>query len=261
MKIKEITDYLESIAPVQYQESYDNAGLIIGDPEKEVNRALVCLDSTEAVIDEAIRKGCQLVIAHHPIIFGGLKKITGKNYVERTVIKAIKYDIAIYAIHTNLDNIMAGVNAKIAEKLELKDTQILSPKDVQTEQIGAGMIGTLRKTMDEMAFLKFVKEKMQADCIRHTQTLGKKIEKVAVCGGSGSFLLEEAIRQKADVFITGDFKYHQFFDADGKIIIADIGHYESEQFTPELLHELLSKKFRTFAVLFSDTKTNPIKYL
>jgi dinuclear metal center YbgI/SA1388 family protein len=331
--IRQLTNYLESIAPASFQESYDNAGLIVGHPDTTVTGVVLCLDSTEAVIDEAIERGCNVVIAHHPIVFRGLKRFNGSNYVERTVIKAIKNDIAIYAIHTNLDNVYAqGVNAKIAERLALQDTRILAPKKVQwqlqttiakkhmaaaqkilqaadlqvqtgaatddsllhytltgssitiqqlqrqldalaehpavsfavdtpTPKIGAGMIGQLETPMDPMAFLTFVKDRMQVGCIKYTALPEKNVARVAVCGGAGGFLLSQAIRQGADVFITSDYKYHEFFDADGQIVIADIGHYESEQFTSELLYEIISQKFSNFALHCTKVITNPVRYL
>ena len=364
MKLKEITGYLESLAPPSYQESYDNAGLIVGDPELEIGKALLCIDSTEEVVREAIKKGCNLIIAHHPIIFRGLKKLTGNSYVQRAVMLAIKNDISIYCMHTNLDNIHSGVNKKICDKLGLIHTSILSPKrqilkklitfcplkdaekvrdalfeygagvigdysetsyntegfgtfkgdestnphvgkkgtrhqerEIKIEtifpahiehsligallkahpyeevaydivsldnyhpRVGSGMVGELPKPTDEMIFLKTLKKKFSAGCVRHTQLLGKKIRRVAVCGGAGSFLLQDAICSKADIFITGDFKYHDFFDSERKIIIADIGHYESEQFTTELFHEVLTKRFNNFALLFSETNTNPVNHL
>lgn len=364
MKIKDITDHLESIAPLAYQESYDNAGLIVGNKNDAAKAALICLDSTEEVIEEAIAKGCNLVIAHHPIVFSGLKKLNGKNYVERVIIKAIRNNIAIYAAHTNLDNVHTGVNAKIAEKLGLKNTHILAPKKnllkrlivfcpmekaeevrramfnagagtigeydecsfntegtgtfrgsektdpyigkpglreeakevkIETiypaplegkvlremlkahpyeevaydiiplenrfERLGAGMTGELEREHDEMEFLEHVKQVLRSGCIRYTKLLGKKVKRVAVCGGSGSFLLNDAIAAEADIFITADYKYHQFFDAEDKIIIADVGHYESEQYTKELFYEVITKKFPTFALHLSETNTNPINYL
>ncbi len=349
MKIKEVTKYLESIAPSVYQESYDNSGLIVGNPNDKVNGILICLDSIESIIDEAIKKGCNLVIAHHPIVFKGLKRFNGKNYVERTVIKAIKNDIAIYAIHTNLDNVSNGVNDQIAKKLKLIKTQILSPKkvvkkmqvfmpvhaiddvkkalskteiiwgkdtihstyttigaapygktnipqvkfeirfpsdtlpsilsvlrkelyeedytydilDIQSsaEHIGSGMIGELKEETDTVEFLQFLKKTMKTGCVKHTSLVKKKVKKIAVCGGSGGFLLSKAIGKKADIFITSDYKYHEFFDADGQIIIADIGHYETEQFTIDLLYEFLKNKFSTFAVLKTKINTNPVNYL
>lgn len=261
--IKEITAYLETIAPTSYQEGYDNAGLITGDASWEVTNVLCSLDATEAVIDEAIQRGCNLVVAHHPIVFKGLKKINGRNYVERTIIKAIKNDIAIYAIHTNLDNVLyRGVNAKIAEKIGLQNISILAPKaEVNDLSIGAGVLGELPTAMEASEFLHFLKKRMQTGCVRHTPLLGRPIKTVALCGGSGSFLLPVAIARKADVYITGDFKYHEFFDADGHLVIADIGHFESEQFTIDLLHEIISEKFTIFAPLKTTVNTNPVHYL
>ncbi len=265
MTIKEVIDYLESIAPPYLQESYDNAGLIVGNPFEEVKGILCCLDSVEAIVEEAIKLGCNLIVAHHPIIFRGLKKLNGKTYVERTVMQAIKNDIAIFAIHTNLDNVYEnGVNGKIAERLGLLQTEILAPKKVILDEdnaIGSGMIGFLEKPMEALDFLNYLKTTMQVGCVKYTQLLDKQIHKVAVCGGSGGFLLNKAIAQKADIFITSDYKYHEFFDADGKIVIADIGHFESEQFTIELLHQLISQKFPNFATHFTKVNTNPVKYL
>ena len=261
MSIREIITYLETIAPKHLQESYDNAGLITGNMDTEVTGVLFCLDSTEAVIDEAISKQCNLVIAHHPIIFRGLKSLQGGNYVERTVIKAIKQDIAIYAIHTNLDNVLDyGVNERIAQQLELQNIEILSVKDDKDLTTGSGVIGTLDTPMDGAEFLKNLKLKMKAECIRHTAFIDRPIHKVAICGGSGSFLLSKAIAQKADVFVSADFKYHEFFDAEDKIMIADVGHYESEQYTIDLLYELVTNKFTNFAAYCTNLVTNPINY-
>jgi dinuclear metal center YbgI/SA1388 family protein len=293
MKIQDIVKAIEEVAPPLFQEGYDNAGLITGDPQWEARGAVLCLDAVEAVVDEAIERGCNLVIAHHPIVFKGLKRLNGRNYVERTIIKAIRHDIAIYAAHTNLDNVFhRGVNEKIAAKLGLEDTRFLDPRpfweklllDVagpnrsrvqaalsaypnllslpqEHPVVGSGMIGKLPQPMDEMTFLRMVKETMQTGAIRHTRLLGRPVQTVALCGGSGSFLLSQAIAQKADVFITGDFKYHEFFDADGRIVIADIGHYESEQYTVEIFSEILSEKFPNFALHCTKVKTNPVEYL
>ena len=364
MLVKDIINTIEQFAPPVYQESYDNCGLQVGDPGMEVSGILIALDVTEPIIEEAIARGCNMVVVHHPLLFSGLKKITGRTYVERVVQKAIKHDINIYAAHTNLDNVRNGVNAKIAEKLGLINLEILSPKsntlsklytyapvdvadrlreslfaagagnisqykdcsfntegtgtfrpspgtnptigtaggdrevvkeikiEVMVEkhaepavlralfqnhiyeevayeliplpnpnkQIGAGMVGILPAPMDELDFLQLIKTQMKTGCIRHTNLRGKKIEKVALCGGSGSFLLPDAIRSGADIFITGDYKYHQFFDAEDKIIIADIGHYESEQFTSEIFDTLLNEKYPNFAILLSNLSTNPVKY-
>lgn len=364
MNIREVTDYLESLAPRAYQESYDNSGLLTGNHEMDVTGILTSLDCTEAVVQEAIDMRCNLIVAHHPIVFKGVKKLTGSTYVERTLIKAIKHDIAIYAIHTNLDHVHLGVNKKIADKIGLLHVRILEPRkdtlgklvtfvphadagkvlaslheagaghighythcsfqvngtgtfrptdaanphigtagtqesveearievlvprhlesriihalkashpyeevayylswiENENQEVGAGMIGTLPAPMEPLAFLKRLKDTMELTTLRHTALPDKLVSKIAVCGGSGSFLLPKAIQQGADLYITADFKYHEFFDADGRITIADIGHYESEIFTKELLKELLMKKFPTFAVNFSGIVTNPISYL
>jgi dinuclear metal center YbgI/SA1388 family protein len=260
MQIQHIIQELESLAPPHLQESYDNAGLIVGDPETPLSGVLFCLDSTEAVVEEALRKGCNLIVAHHPIVFRGLKRFNGASYVERTVMRAIREGVALYAIHTNLDNVYArGVNSKIAERLGLQETRILQPKAGQTD-IGAGLIGQLPAAMEALDFLDFLKEKMSAGCVRHTALCGRPIQRVAVCGGSGSFLLPEALRAGADVFVTADFKYHEFFDAENKLIIADIGHYESEQFTISLLFDVIREKFPTFALHCTEVNTNPVQY-
>jgi len=361
--IKDVTSYLEEIAPRSYQEDYDNSGLLTGLASAEVKGVLVTLDCTEKVVDEAIEKNCNLVVAHHPILFRGIKKLTGNTYVERVLIKAIKHDIAIYAIHTNLDNVITGVNKKIAQKIGLKNIQILKPAkntlaklvtfvptehiervaaalheagagnignykncsfrttgqgtymptgdanpfqgklnklekadevrievifpkpleslvlkalrdnhpyeevayyltavENENQEVGAGVIGELGQAEEPMAFLKRLKRDMNTACIRYTAPVGQ-VKKIAVCGGAGSFLLSTAIAKGADLFVSADFKYHEFFDSDSKIMIADIGHYESEQFTKELLEEFLKEKFRTFAIIFSKSETNPISYL
>ncbi len=364
MKIKDITNYLDSIAPLSLQESYDNAGLIIGNSQYELKGVLITLDTTEEVIDEAIDLNCNLIISHHPIVFKGLRRFNGSNYVERTVIKALKNDIAVYASHTNIDNIAEGVNMKICSKLNLKNCKILStrkselrklvtfvpkadadkvresvfsagaghignydscsfnldgqgtfrggentnpfvgekgklhfepeirvetiyPKYIETKLIsamikahpyeevaydiyplenasvktGAGMIGELEKPKNEIEFLNNLKTTFKAKLLKHTKLRDKPIKKVAVCGGSGSFLLKNAISAQADIFISGDFKYHDFFDAENKIVIADIGHYESEQFTKELFYEILTKKFNNFACFLSKIYTNPVNII
>lgn len=259
-RIQDITQVLEYWAPLNYQESYDNAGLIIGNPEQEVKGVLIALDSTEDVVEEAINVGANLIIAHHPIVFSGLKKINGSNYVERTVIKAIKNDVAIYACHTNLDAIIDGVNAKISDLLGLENRSILKLFHGEDE-VGSGMVGELPKAITEMDFLHLVKKRFSADTLRYTRLLNKPVQKIAVCGGSGSFLLGDAIKAEADVFVTSDFKYHQFFDAENKIVVIDIGHYEAEICSQELIYDYLSKKFTTFALRFSKVNTNPINYL
>ncbi len=258
--IQQVTDYLETIAPAHLQESYDNAGLIVGDPTTEVTGILTSLDCTEEIIEEAAERGCNIVVAHHPIVFRGLKRLNGANYVERTVIKAIRADIAIYAIHTNLDNVrQSGVNERIAERLGLRDLRLLKPKN-EEKTVGSGMVGELPEATPETDFLSLLRERMQAPVVRHTPLLNKPVRTVAVAGGAGGFLLDDAKRAGAEVFVTADYKYHEFFDADGDIVICDIGHYESEQFTTQLLAELLTKEFTTFAVLSTERNTNPVRY-
>lgn len=361
--IRDVVECFEAIAPAALQEKYDNSGLIIGSPETEVTAALLTIDVTDAVVDEAIEKNCGLIIAHHPVIFSGIKSLTGKTDVERAVIKAVKNDIGVLAVHTNIDAIAGGVNNKISEKLGLLNTRVLKPtdgmlkklvtfipvedaekvraaifsagaghignydwcgyniegtgsfrggvhsnpyvgekgsvhyeKEIRFETIfpawlqqkvikalysshpyeeiaydiypldnkfgkaGMGMIGDLPVPLPEKEFLKNIKKIFNSGCIRHTALRGKEVSKVAVCGGAGSFILNEAIAGKADIFISSDFKYHQFFDAEGKIVIADIGHYESEQFTKELFYEILAKNLPKFAVRFSEVITNPVYY-
>lgn len=258
--IKNITNYLESIAPLHLQESYDNAGLIVGQPTTEVTGILTSLDCTEDIIAEAKARGCNLVVAHHPIVFRGLKRFNGSNYVERTVIRAIKEDIAIYAIHTNLDNVrMQGVNERIAQRLGLENLRVLSPKN-EDGSTGSGMIGEFSTPLSEDDFLALLRDKMQTAVIKHTQKLEQLVKTVALCGGSGGFLLGKAKSIGAQAFVTADYKYHEFFDADGDLLLCDIGHYESEQFTTQLLAELLNKKFSTFAVLCTELNTNPVRY-
>ena len=262
MKIKEITKFLEGYASLQYQESYDNCGLIVGNENTETKGALITLDCTEEVMNEAIAEDCNLIIAHHPIIFNGLKKLNGSNYIERTVIKAIKNDLAIYAIHTNLDNVHNGVSAKIAEKLGLENCKVLATDpDFQNQQVGLGIIGELKEPIKTSKFLIEIKNIMQTNCIRYTSLVKEEVNRVAVCGGSGSVLLKNAKAANADIFISSDFKYHDFFDAEKDIVIADIGHYESEQFTKDLIYDLLVKNFTKFALRLSKVNTNPIKYL
>ncbi|MGB3546309.1 MAG: Nif3-like dinuclear metal center hexameric protein [Saprospiraceae bacterium] len=259
--IREVTDYLETIAPLHLQESYDNAGLITGSPDWEVTGVLTSLDCLETTVDEAVERGCNLILAHHPIVFRGLKRINGSNYVERTIIKAIKNDVAIYAIHTNLDNVLRrGVNERIARRLGLEEVRVLAQKDAADPNVGAGAVGNLPADMSESELLEHVSERMGAQGVRHTALLNRPVRRVAVAGGSGSFLLPAAKRAGADAFVTADYKYHEFFDADGEILIIDIGHFESEQFTVGLLQEIIQEKYTTFAVLSTDRSTNPVYY-
>ena len=260
MTIADVTTFLETIAPTHLQEPYDNAGLIVGHPDTEVTGVLTSLDCTEAIVAEAVERGCNLIVAHHPIVFRGLKRLNGTNYVERTVIKAIREGVAIYAIHTNLDNVRdRGVNERIAQRLGLENLRLLRTKN-EDGTVGSGMVGELPEQMLETAFLAMLRERMGAEVVRHTALLDRRVATVAVAGGAGGFLLDDAKRAGAQVFVTADYKYHEFFDADGEIVICDIGHYESEQFTTQLLAEVLTKEFTTFAVLSTALSTNPVRY-
>ena len=364
MKIKDVTNYIEELAPLAYAEDFDNVGLLVGNYQTKVKGVLVTLDTLEETVDEAIAKNCNLIISFHPIIFSGLKKLNGNSYVEKAVLKAIKNDIAIYATHTALDNSNKGVSAKICEVLGLQNTKVLIPKKgivkklttyipkdylekvrqalfeakagnignydhcsftnigegtfkgnensnpvlgkkggLQKEEeiqltitfelkneavilealfenhpyeevayeitttenvhqnIGMGMIGELEKPLEEKDFLVYLKKTMQTDCVRYSNLLHKKIHRVAVLGGSGSFAISNAIKEKADAYVSADFKYHDFFKAENKILLADIGHYESEQFTKRLLVDYLTKKFSNFAIVLSEKSTNPIYYI
>jgi len=262
MQIREVIDYLHTLAPNQYQEDYDNSGLLVGSYREEIKGVLVSLDVTEAVLDEAISLDCNLIISHHPIIFSGVKRLTDSDYIQRIIKKAIKNDLNLFAIHTNLDNVYEyGVNSNIARKLGLTNTAILRPKvGLDDPQVGSGIIGQI-EAKEELHFLSFLKQTMKANCVKYTNLLGNPIQKVAICGGSGRFLLSDAIAQGADIFISSDFKYHEFFDADGQIVIADIGHFESEQFTTEMLWEILTNKFSSFAAHYTKVNTNPVNYL
>jgi dinuclear metal center YbgI/SA1388 family protein len=362
-QLKDIIEVIESFAPVSFQEDYDNSGLQTGQPEMAITGALITLDVTEKVIEEAIANNCNLIVAHHPLTLKGIRSITGKTEPERIIISAIQNNIAIYSAHTNLDSVENGVSTILARKLELENIKILEPREnlllklvtfvpaehsgkvreaifsagagvignydecsynltgkgtfragentnpfvgkkeqlhfeaeerIETvlpahlkskvlkalieahpyeevvydlypiknswEQVGFGAVGYLKEETTEENFLKFLKETTGAGCVRHTTLKGKPVTKVAVCGGSGSFLLKQAIALGADMFVSADFKYHQFAEADGKIIIADIGHFESEQYTKEVFFELLTKNFPNFATRLSNVSTNPIKY-
>lgn len=364
MKIKEIVSALERFAPLPLQDGFDNAGLQIGLTDAEATGALLCLDVTEAVLDEAIALGCNLVISHHPLIFKGYKSITGKDYVERCILKAIKNDLVIYAAHTNLDNAAGGVNFKIAEKIGLKNVRVLEAKEnallklvifvptaqadevrkalfaagcgcignydscsyniagegtfragegtrpfcgkagelhvekevrIETilpaykkaevikallskhpyeepafdlyplqnswQQAGAGIIGELEKPETELEFLKRIKKTFEVGCLRHNKLTGREIQTVALCGGAGAFLLPLAIGNRADVFITGEIKYHDYFGHDTDILLAEIGHYESEQYTKEIFYTIIRDLFPNFAVQMTKVNTNPIKYM
>lgn len=263
MNIGEIKEILETWAPSQYAEEYDNVGLITGNSAAEITGILICLDSVEETIREAQKLGCNLIVAHHPIVFKGLKKINGANYVQRTIIEAIKNDIGIYAIHTNLDNIITGVNKKIADLLHLVNTRILSTKLFSAsdkEAVGAGIIGEYPAPIKTDEFLLMLRKNMDLPLIKHTHLCKDQVSKVALCGGSGSFLISAAVKEKADVFITADLKYHEFFDADSQIILIDIGHYESEKFTVDLIADYLLNFIPSHLIHKTTCKTNPVQY-
>ncbi|MFW6371409.1 MAG: Nif3-like dinuclear metal center hexameric protein [Bacteroidota bacterium] len=363
-KVKEVMSVLEQFAPMVFQEAYDNSGLQVGNQDDEVYGVLVCIDVTDAVVDEALSRKANLIIAHHPVIFGGIKRITDHTLAGRVLKRCIKHDINLYVAHTNIDSVKGGVSFKLAEKLGLTNIHVLQPKTgllnklvtfvpgeysgnvreamfragagtigdydscsynlegkgtfrapesanpfvgekgkLHTEpetrietifpaylkgtvlkalfqahpyeevaydiyplnnewaQVGMGAIGELPERMNARDFLNLLKKRVRAGIIRHTALVRHKVQKVAVCGGSGSFLLSGAMAAGADVFVSGDFKYHQFFEAENRIIIADVGHYESEQFTKDIFYDLLIKNFTTFAIHLSEINTNPIKYL
>lgn len=258
--IRELSSFLESFAPLSLQESYDNCGLLTGQYDWMIKAVLCSLDATEEVVEEAIQLKCNVVVSHHPIIFSGLKRIQGYHYVERAVIKAIKNDIALYAIHTNLDNVLQnGVSQKMAEILDLKHIQILKPIDNQMIT-GSGVIGDLEKPLSPEGLLELLKTRFKTKTLRYTHFKGHSIQKLALAGGSGSFLIREALLKKADALITADIKYHDFFEGDGKMMICDIGHYESEQYTIELLSKLISDNFSNFATHCTKINTNPVQY-
>ena len=260
MTVKDILNCITEIAPLQWQESYDNAGLQVGNLYAEIHKALICLDITEEIVDEAVAKQCDLIISHHPLIFRGLKHLTPETYIERAVMKAVKHDIAMISMHTNLDNSYLGVSRVLAERLGLKNLQFLQPSDSEPELCGAGMIGEFAIPMEEVDFLELVAKTIDSPCLRHSALTGRKILKVALCGGSGTPFMPNALRLKADAYLTADIKYHDFFVPEGNILLVDGGHFETEQFTKDLIYELIRKKFPTFAAEIAETKTNPVHY-
>ena len=260
MTVKDILNCITEVAPLHWQESYDNAGLQVGDLNAEALKALICLDITEEIVDEAIAKNCNVIVSHHPLIFRGLKHLTPQTYIERAVMKAIKHDIAMISMHTNLDNSYLGVSRMLAEKLGLKNLQLLQPSVAEPEVCGAGMIGELETPMEELDFLGSVARTINSPCLRHSALTGRKIKKVALCGGSGSPFMSDALKNHADAYLTADIKYHDFFVPEGNILLVDGGHFETEQFTKELLCELIRKKFPTFAAEIAETRTNAVYY-
>ena len=261
MKTKEVLGALERFAPLPLQESWDNAGLQVGLTEAEVSGALLCLDVNEKIVDEAIRKGCNLIVSHHPLLFRGLKQVSDMNDVQRTVRKAIKNDIAVVSMHTNMDNAEGGVNFKIAERLDLKDVTFMSPKIVEGKNCGSGIIGRLETRMAAIDFVNKVKKAFNVECAMTNELLSRPIERVAVCGGAGDFLLDEAVKAGADAFITGEMHYHQYFGYEQQIQICVIGHYQSEQFTAEVFRDILADACPDVRTVIAETNTNPILYI
>jgi len=260
MQIGNLISYINKFAPLCLQEDYDNSGLVCGNITDEINSVLITIDVTEEVVDEAVKNGDNLIISHHPLLFKAIKNLLPNNYIHRSLIKAIKNNIAIFSAHTNLDSVINGVNGKIADKLNLINRRILQPKTENTN-VGMGIIAQLQSPCNTMEFLKEVKKVFLCERIRYSDICKSKISKVAICGGSGASLIGEALKQEADIYITGDIKYHEYFLSENKIILADIGHFESEQFTKEIFFELVTKKIPNFAVRFSEVKTNPVNYL
>lgn len=259
--VGELMIFLEELASFSLQECYDNSGHLVGNPQDSIKGVLIALDMTEAVIEEAIKSNCNVVLTHHPIIFSGLKRLTGETHVQRVVMQALKNDINLIAIHTNLDNVLInGVNEKIASKLGLEELSILLPKNSDTPDIGAGIIGTLSNSLSRDKFLVYLKTNMQLDVLKYTKGGPTEISKIAICGGSGRFLLEKAKQSGAHCFVSSDFKYHEYFEGEQDIMIADIGHYESEKYTIDLLYDLITNKFSNFAARKTSVDTNPIKY-
>lgn len=269
MKIKEIVFALERFAPLPLQESYDNAGLQVGLTEVEASGALLCLDVTEEVIDEALSLGCNLIVAHHPLLFRGLKSVADRNQVERCVRKAIQNDVTIYAAHTNLDNAEDGVNFKIAEKLELVDVQLINPRQVRVSDGrheravtgGNGVMGYVREPEDSLKFLQRIKSVFHIECLMHNELLQRPVQSVVICGGAGDFLLDAALQLEADAFLTGEMHYHSYFGHEQEIQIGVLGHYQSEQYTKEIFYSIIGEAFPELPVYLTTTDTNPIKYL
>ena len=266
MIIRDITDAIEQYAPLRLQEEWDNAGIQVGDPEAEVTGVLLCTDATEAVVSEAIDRGFNLVISHHPLIFRGLKKIMGRTPVERTVAMAIKHDITIYSAHTNMDSAWQGVSFRMADKIGmtgvtfLDDNRVDPYGDGDSTQAGCGVIGDI-KPMTAREVLKRVKEAFEVGAVRYSGNADTMVSRVALCGGAGGFLLDKAVQLGAQLYVTADMRYHDFLDNSQRIVVADIGHYESEHFTKEIFLEIIQKKNPTFAVAFAKNETNQVNYL
>lgn len=261
VKIKEVVSALERFAPLPLQADFDNAGLQVGLTEAELSGALLCLDVTEPIVDEAIRLGCNLIVAHHPLIFRKLSCISNQNYVQRTVMKAIRNNVAIVAMHTNLDSAKGGVNYKIAEKMGLQNLSLIGKTQlVEGVEGGEGVVGCFAEAMAADDFISLLKRVFEVECVQANQLLRRPIKRVALCGGSGAFLLSEALHAGADAFVTGEMSYHDFFDMEQRIQLAIIGHYQSEQFTSEIFKEIIQKEFPEAHCCISSINTNPIIY-
>ncbi len=261
MKVLDIAAAIEQMAPLSYQEDFDNAGIQVGNPEAEVAGVLLCTDVTEDVVREAIAKGRNLVISHHPLIFHPLKKIAGRDHVERIVALAIKNDVNIYSAHTNMDSAPGGVNHLIAAKMGLLNVEFMTPECHEEGQSGIGVVGDLQQPVTARDFLLEVKQTFGVHSVRYSGDISRAVQRVAVCGGAGSFLVKRALELGADIFVTADMKYHEFMGNEARIILADIGHYESEHFTKEIFLDIITKKNPTFAVGFAETEKNQLNYL
>lgn len=261
MKIKEVIDALERFAPLPLQESYDNAGLQVGLTEAEVSGALLCLDVTEKVVDEAVAQGCNLIVSHHPLIFRALRQIAGANEVQRTVAKAITNNVTIVSMHTNMDNARGGVNYMIAQKMGLEDVAFLDPRTVQGIECGSGVVGTLPQSVTSQQFVDMLKSVFDVDCVQANQLLHRPVRRVALCGGAGSFLLPQAVEAGADAFVTGEMHYHEYFGYNQQIQIAVIGHYQSEQYTNEIFKSIITEACPGVKIYLTRANINPIIYL
>lgn len=269
VSVQEVIDALEDFAPLPLQESYDNAGLQVGLTEAEVSGALLCLDVTEGVVREAMELGCNMIVSHHPLIFRGLKQVTDADSVQRVVRLALQNDIAVYSAHTNLDAATDGVNYMMAERLGLVDVVPMLPRQVQvgsgqnvrTVTAGAGVIGYLPEGEDSLAFLQRAKQAFGVECLQHNELLPRPVESVAICGGAGDFLLDEALRLQADAFLTGEMHYHQYFGHDGRIQIGVLGHYQSEQYTMDIFNNVIGERCPRLPIFKTSLCTNPIRYL
>ena len=260
MKIKQVLSALEQFAPLPLQESWDNAGLQMGLTEAEVSGVLLCLDVTEAIIDEALRKGCNLVVSHHPLLFRGLKQISDATQVQRTVMKALKNDIAVVSMHTNMDNARGGVNWKIAERIGLNEVRFFAHKNVDGIEGGNGVIGRLPAPMAADDFVLLLKRQFGVECLMCNELLRRPVSRVAICGGAGDFLVDDALREGADAFITGEMHYHQYFGYEQQIQLCVMGHYQSEQFTVEIFRDIIGGQCPEVRTEIAETNTNPILY-